>query len=311
MTYNLGMSIRPLDLLDLPYIARYRNDTLTLDSARALTRGHPLGAAGFLSYFNPSRHLYAAVANGNGSSVLGGVIHTRGDTFAKLLYLTPSSQLTHPELPALLDHLSIEAGKWGAFHVLAEIDETSEAFILLRKAGFSVYAWQRMWDVSNLTDAGTGPGWKRARAVDLPAIQSLYYQIAPALLHPIEPAPNRPRGLISGDGIKCYANVSSGAVGIVFTPLIHPEISNVAERLVGLVKALPDRRSRSVYFCVRSYQAWLEPVLEDLGAQATSRQAVMVKHLTHLVRNQETVPAVPSGASIQPSRVTRIDKRTG
>lgn len=303
--------IRSLDLLDLPYIARYRNDTLTLDSARALTRGHPLGAAGFLSYFNPARHLYAAVANGNGSSILGGVIHTRGDTFAKLLYLTPSSQLTHPELPSLLDHLSIEAGKWGAFHVLAEIDETSDAFILLRKAGFSVYAWQRMWDVSNLTDAGSGSSWKRSRSVDLPAIQSLYYQIAPALLHPIEPAPNRPRGLISGDGIKCYANMTSGAVGIMFTPLIHPEVSNVGERLVGLVKAIPDRRSRSVYFCVRSYQAWLEPVLEDLGAQATSRQAVMVKHLTHLVRDQETAPAVPSGATIQPSRVTRIDKRTG
>src|SRR5512143_3106542 len=267
------MSIRSLDLLDLPYIARYRYDTLPLDSVRALTRGHPLGAVGFLSYFNPARHLYAAIAKEDGSSILGGVIHTRGETFAKLLYLTPSSQLTHPELPALLDHLSIEAGKWGAFHVLAEIDEMSDAFMLLRKAGFSVYAWQRMWDVSNLAGAGSGAEWRRVRSLDLPALQSLYYQIAPALLHPIEPAPNRPRGLISGDGIKCYANVMRGVAGIVFTPLIHPEISNVSERLVGLVNAVADRRSKSLYFCVRSYQAWLEPVLEDLGAKATSRQA--------------------------------------
>jgi hypothetical protein len=58
------MSIRSLDLLDLPTIARYRNDVLTLDSARALTRGHPLGTMGLLAYINPARHLYAAIANG-------------------------------------------------------------------------------------------------------------------------------------------------------------------------------------------------------------------------------------------------------
>jgi hypothetical protein len=300
------MPIRPLDFLDLPYIARYRNDTLPLDSARALTRGHPLGAAGFLSYFNPARHLYAAIAKENGASVLGGVIHTRGDTYAKLLYLTPSSQLDHPELPLLLDHLAIEAGKWGAFHILAEVDEMSDAFIVLRKAGFSVYAWQRMWDVSNLTEAGSGSGWKRSRSVDLSAIQSLYYQIVPPLLHPIEPAPSRPVGLISTDGIKCFASMTSGVAGIVFTPLIHPEASDVGTQLAELVNT-PDRRGRSVYFCVRSYQAWLEPVLEDLGARATSRQAVMVKHLTHLVREEQPLPAVPSRASIQPSRVSRAD----
>ena len=300
------MSIRPLDFLDLPSIARYRRDTLPLYSARALTRGHPLGAVGFLSYFNPARHLYAAIAQDNGSSVLGGVIHTRGDTFAKLLYLTPASRLDHPELPLLLDHLSIEAGKWGAFHVLAEVDETSAAYIVLRKAGFSVYAWQRIWEVSNLTEAGSGSGWMRSRSVDLAAIQSLYYQIVPPLLHPIEPAPNRPVGFISTNGIKCFASVSSGVAGVVYTPLIHPEISNVDARLTELVNA-SDRRGRSVYFCVRSYQAWLEPVLEDLGARATSRQAVMVKHLTHLVQEEQPLAAVPSRASIQPSRVSRAD----
>ena len=51
----MTMSIRSLDLLDLPIISRYRNDVLTLDSARALTRGHPLGAMGLLTYINPTR----------------------------------------------------------------------------------------------------------------------------------------------------------------------------------------------------------------------------------------------------------------
>ena len=104
------MTIRSLDLLDLPVIARYRNDVLTLDSARALTRGQPLGAAGLLAYVNPARHLYAAIVNGGESALLGGVIHTRGDSFAKLLYLAPSSHLDHSQLPAMIEHLSAQAG---------------------------------------------------------------------------------------------------------------------------------------------------------------------------------------------------------
>src|SRR3970040_1429903 len=137
------MTIRSLDLLDLPLIARYRNDVLTLDSARALTRGHPLGAMGLLAYINPTRHLYAAITNGGEAALLGGVIHTHGDTFAKLLYLAPSSRLDDPELPSLIEHLAAQAGEWKAFHVLAEVDETSDVFPALRMAGFSVSAWHR------------------------------------------------------------------------------------------------------------------------------------------------------------------------
>ena len=54
------MTARALDLLDLPVIYRYRDEVVSLDSTRLLTRGNPLGAAGFIAYFNPARHLYTA-----------------------------------------------------------------------------------------------------------------------------------------------------------------------------------------------------------------------------------------------------------
>ena len=63
------MSIRSLDLLDLPTIYRYRGQALSLDTARALTRGSPLGAIGMLAYMNPQRHVYSAVSAEDG--VLG------------------------------------------------------------------------------------------------------------------------------------------------------------------------------------------------------------------------------------------------
>jgi len=303
------MSIRSLDLLDLPIIARYRNDVLTLDSARALTRGHPLGAMGLLAYINPTRHLYAAIAIDGESALLGGVIHTRVESFAKLLYLAPSSRLNDPELPALIEHLTIQAGEWKAFHVLAEVDELSEVFPALRMAGFSVYAWQRMWDVSLIEKTGSGQksAWRRMQSVDLPAVQSLHYQIVPPLLHPVEPAPNRVIGFVHDQGIKSYASVTSGMYGVVLTPLIHPEENDVSAKIAALMNNLPDRRGRRVYLNVRSYQTWLEPALADLGAQASTRQAVMVKHLARLVKEGVPARTVPSSVSVQPSRISRIE----
>jgi hypothetical protein len=141
----------------------------------------------------------------------------------------------------------------------------------------------------------------------LPAAQSLYYQIVPPLLHPIEAQPKTPIGWLSNDGAKCYVGVTHGVYGIVLTPLIHPEATDVSAKLTALISHLPDRRNRPVYVCVRSYQAWLEPVLEDLGALAGPRQAVMVKHLARLVKEGLPASAVPSGVSVQPSRVSQVE----
>ena len=315
------MSIRPLALLDLPYLHSFRDEAVGLDAARTLTRGNPLGAVGLLSYVNPTRHIYSAIANGEGNSVLGGIIHRQDDTFAKLYYLAPSSQLDHPYLPDLIENLSEQAGTWGAFHVLAEVDETNDAFVSLRKSGFSVYAWQRMWDVSSIEESGSGSraermsqteveAWMRVKSVHVPSVQSLYHQIVPPLLHPVEPQPKAAISWMCNEGAKCYVNVSQGAYGIVLTPLIHPEATNVSEKISALISNLPDRRGRPVYICVRSYQAWIEPVLADLGAKAAERQAVMVKHLARLVKDTAVARATqPAGVSVQPSRVSRVERK--
>ncbi|MBI1856367.1 MAG: hypothetical protein HYR93_10980 [Chloroflexi bacterium] len=301
------MSIRPLDLLDLPSLYRYRGEAVSLDAARLLTRGNPLGAVGMLAYMNPRRHVYTAVSDGDGATLLGGITHTAGDTFAKLLYLAPALHLDHSSAPALIEHLSAQTGPWGAFHVLAEVDEDSDAFPALRIAGFSVYAWQRMWDISNITAPASKSSWMRVQSINLPSIQNLYHQIVPPLLQPVEPTPTRVTGYMCSDGVKCYVTASVGMMGIVLNPLIHPEATEVGVKLTSLVGHLPSRRNRPVYFCVRSYQAWLEPVLEDLGAKAAVRQAVMVKHLVRMVKDEQAIRAAqPAGVTIQPSRVSRM-----
>jgi hypothetical protein len=305
------MPVRPLALLDLPYLYGFRDEAVGLDTARMLTRGNPLGAVGLMSYVNPSRHIYSAIANGEEKDpVLGGIIHTPDETFAKLYYLAPASQLDHPYLPDLVENLAGQAGTWGAFHILAEVDENSDAFVSLRKSGFSVYAWQRMWDVSEMVGAGLGSGWTRVRSIHLPSIQSLYHQIVPPLLHPVESQPKAAIGWMCNEGAKCYVSVSHGMYGIVLTPLMHPDASGVSGKLSGLISNLPDRRNRPVYVRVRSYQAWLEPVLADLGAKPGQRQAVMVKHLVHMVKEEAVARASqPAGVTVQPSRVGRAERK--
>jgi len=302
------MKIRPLDILDLPTIARYRNQVLSLDAARLVTRGNPLSTGGFLSYFNPARHIYTGVAHEDSVTLLGSVIHTSGDTFAKLTYLAPTTELTHPGLPELIEVLSVEAGKWGAFHVMAEVEETSQGYLTLRKAGFSVYAWQRIWDVSHIEAGNPVERWTRAQSVDLAAIQSLYHQIVPPLLQPVEQTPKKTSGLISTGGVTCYVNLLRGSRGIMIMPFIHPETRDVTEQLASLLANTLVRNRRPAYMCVRSYQAWLEPVLEDLGGKASPRQAVMVKHLARLVKDEQAVPTAEQAWANPVTPVTQVSK---
>lgn len=302
--------IRPLELLDLPTIYRYRDNVVSLDFARLLTRGSPLGAAGLMSYFNPSRHIYGAITEQNDAPLLGGVIQNNDDSFARLYYLAPKSQLGSPDLPALIEHLVTEAGKWGAFHVTAEIDEGSDAYRALRLAGFSVYAWQRLWNLSALSAPPDSlVQWRRAASTDLPAMQSLHHQIVPALMLPFEQAPKHASGLTCcTDGMRGFVKISEGPYGIALLPFIHPESNLVADKLAALINHLPERRGRPVFLCVRSYQAWLEPVLEDLGATASERQAVMVKHLARLIKDGQAITQVQPARVIPASHIKSLTK---
>jgi hypothetical protein len=304
------MTVRSLDLLDLPILYRYRGEATSLDSTRALTRGNPLSAIGLMAYVNPRRHVYSAVCTEDGAVMLGGVIHSHGESYARMLYLAPVSGLDHPGLPGLVENLSIEAGNWGAFHVLAELEETSGAFTPLRRAGFVVYARQRMWDVTPMEAGKAGNLWPRVKSENLPAVQNLYHQIVPPLLQPIEPMPRRPIGFICGDRAICYATAYRGLNGIVVFPLMHPDATDVAAKLRSLIQNLPNRAGRPVYVCVRTYQAWIEHVFEDLGAKPGPQQVVMVKHLTRLVKEPQAVLAPqPAQMGVQPSRMSRIEQK--
>ena len=97
----------------------------------------------------------------------------------------------------------------------------------------------------------------------------------------------RPEGIL-----QAYVAVNSGPKGIWGQPIVPPDSDCVSEQLARLAYAISGGRARPVYVCVRSYQAWLESVLEDLGAQAGPRQAVMVRRLAKVLKVEEQVSAM-------------------
>ncbi|MDD2695183.1 MAG: hypothetical protein PHD58_04600 [Anaerolineales bacterium] len=280
------MSLRPFDWRDLPALHRYRHQSVLLHSSLVLTRGEMLFTRAMISSVTPAMGIYTSVCVGeeNGRDILiGQVMHTPGSQLAHLTFLAPDDALTSPALPALLEHLVVQMGEQEAYRLLADVDEASPAFEPLRRAGFAVYVRQRVWrlEPAALAKAASG-AWQPAAEQDLLPIRALYANTVPGLVQQVEPLPaSKPQGLVyrKGDDVLAFAEVKGGRRGIWVQLLVHPDARDIAERLGELQARLTNRSARPVYVCIRSYISWLEPVLEDLGAAAGPRQAVMVKHL--------------------------------
>jgi hypothetical protein len=183
----------------------------------------------------------------------------------------------------LIEHLGVQVGERGALRILAEVEETGPVFTILRQSSFAIYARQRIWQLADAVDNGrSSPAWQPASESDTLAVRLLYNNLVPGLVQQVEPQPEEPlHGLVhrQGGDLLAYVDLVYGPRGIWAQPFIHPDAENVAARLVDLLRSLPNRRSRPVYICIRSYQSWLELIMEDSQARPGPRQAVMVRHL--------------------------------
>jgi len=80
------------------------------------------------------------------------------------------------------------------------------------------------------------------------------------------------------DEVMAWVECFHGPIGLVLQPLFHPAVHNVRGLLMDLLAQLPVM-DLPVYILVRSYQAWLEPVLQEMGGKCSPRQALLTRML--------------------------------
>lgn len=293
------MNVRPFDWRDLPALHRYRSQCLFLDSALVLTSGPFFAPAGaLLSTLSPATGILTFIAHDEAernTSLIGQVTHTAGQGSARISFFAPQSAANQADLAALIEAMSVQVGERGGMFILAEVDSAEPVFEQLRQAGFGVFARQRVWRLGNSPAGKPLPGLRRAVAgPDTAAIRFLYANLVPGLVQQVEPPPsNRLQGLVyyQGNELLVYMEVRYGPRGIWVQPFIHPNAESVAAPLIRLLQELPYRNGRPVYVCVRSYQSWLESIIEGVGAEPSPSQAVLVRHLA-LARRQPVANSV-------------------
>jgi hypothetical protein len=249
-----------------------------------------------LRRLNPSYGSYLGVAKSpkSSQSLIGHMGYRMGDRSARLTYLLPEAAAESTDLFQLVESMAFTAGDWGAFNLLAEIEESQPALDYLRRSGFGVYSWQQVWHLPVAENSSGSNGkanpsrWRSLQPGDELSVHSLYQCLVPPLVQSAEEFPiQRPNGFIyqhKGDTLAFVEGVY-GPRGIYLIPLIHPSVENVGELLAELPQQLSPLLGRPVFLAVRSYHSWLESSLDGMGASAGPRQALLVKHLVNIQRS--------------------------
>jgi hypothetical protein len=293
--------IRPFEIRDLPMLHRYRARGIFLNTPITLTWGPvmvPMRAA--ISPVSNAIGIYTAVSRGgeNGETMIGQVRHIPGREDAHFTYLAPALKIDPGGFQEMVEYLVKKLGEHQAQNLIAEVEESSDCFELLRRAGFSIYARQHIWKITSLPkQKRDGFSWQEIASLDEFNARKLYHAVVPTMVQQVETSPwDELQGwvLYQNGELMAYAYINEGPRGIWMQPYIDSEVADFPGQLTSLLAHLRPRERRPVYVCLRSYQGGIAPHLEALGGEMSESQAVMVRRLTASVKKPELVriPAI-------------------
>jgi hypothetical protein len=260
-----------------------------LDCLRLHTSGTPLTLHNLLARMSPSHSAITYVCDSKESpNLYAQVINRQFAEGGQFSFVVGDPRSDPGNMIELLEKIIQSAGEWGVFHLLADLPEGEpfrEAFV---RAGFRVWAHQRVYRLSqkdgNCDLAADNPKyeWRTWTHADMRAMQQLYHLVIPGLFQNIEPLTRRARlGMVAYDekgSLLGYADLDSGPKGVWMQPVIDPNVSN-PQLLRELLAKLPEVFGRPIYLAARSYQPWTQNMAEQLGSVEVSSQTLLVRYL--------------------------------
>ncbi|MBE9478989.1 MAG: hypothetical protein IMY80_03405 [Chloroflexi bacterium] len=287
------MTIRPYDWRDLILLHRLRSRGMCLDTRLMFAHGAPALRRTPSSTLIPGGNVFTLVSRADNSGELSaaGQFPIRTNQLpARLVFISPREILSRPEGASLLEAMAHMAGERGAPALIAEIDDRDPAADSLHAAGFGIYSRQRILRLESIVEGkavSDNETWRSATERDYIAIQSLYTNLVPALVQQVEPPPSRyERGLVywSQGELLGFLAIERGPRGIWVQPYFHPAAELDDNLLSGFLLGFSPSQRCPLFICVRSYQGGLSQSLNQLGFEACSNQAVMVKRLATPIR---------------------------
>lgn len=301
--------IRSFELPDLRALHRFRKQGVYLDSMTLLTKGKILiPARAVFSPLSEAVGVYTGYYQPTGGKrrtpLIAQASHTLGSSVAHLTFLTPDKAVEPVGVAELIEFLIKRLGEREAQVLVADVDEKTATFETLRQLNFSIYARQHIWRIGSLSLKGTPKlKWRKIVSQDEFNARKLYHAIVPTMVQQVEstPASEMSGWVYYSEGeLLGYADVREGPRGVWVQPFIHPEMEDVGMHLTALFAALRPRERRPAYVCLRSYQAGLSLYLEDLDAEVSASQAVMVRRLAAMVKKPELspLPSINGGTEV-------------
>lgn len=281
-------------IVDLPLIQRLKASGTVLDSELGLTRDARGPNSLLLSSLLFPRGVYTLVARSETQPVVGQFRYRPDEQIAHIVYIAPSLDDNTEDTVWLhiLDAMAREAGKHGAHSLVAEIEITSNLFETLRTAGFATYARQMIWRHEPIDKdiADDGIELEEANNDNQLSIMSLIANTIPTILQQVAAPPSDMDGLVyRKDGrVEAFIGISEGTEGVYLLPFIHPDmLDSAAEIITVAITQINRARKVPIYVCVRTYQSWLNHIMEKLQFEQWIEQAVMVKQIAVGIRHPE------------------------
>lgn len=267
---------------------RYQHQALCLNNALQVTRGNLAGLGALLALLHPTQGSCTCVVDppGNDPTAIGQLLYRSGERSALLSFLLPANAADTPAAAALLDELAVQAGAMGALNIRAAVVEDTSMFENLRRGGYTVYSWQRIWQAPAVTSGQPNGQWELASGLDIQPIQILYNALVPPLVQAAESLSItfqdrwvfRSKGILLG-----YADVHYGSHGLYIEPVIHPSVTDLSSILFSLIDSVSSL-GRNTYLGIRADQSFVEHALDSMGASCSPRLALFVKYLVRMQR---------------------------